>query len=136
MKTLNRILIQLDKAVASANSKLPQERALSVILFDNLIEFQLYKYAEFTLALDQTTWYRGRRAIAKEVRDNTIGPKGKYDRLIKLSSDTKVINPDELEILKFAHEIRNAVYHRDEDDITKIDLAILIYYSFILTLYE
>ena len=42
MIEINRILIQLDKAVTCANSIYPQERGIGVILFDNLIEVQLY----------------------------------------------------------------------------------------------
>lgn len=136
MQNINRILIQLDRAVSLANSNLSQEKALSIILFDNLIELQLYKRMDFALLMDQTTWFAGKRSFNKKEREEAVGPRGKYDRLLKLAMDVKIIKLDEREIIQFAHEIRNAVYHRWEEDKLKLDLAILIYYGFIVNRFK
>jgi hypothetical protein len=131
MNNLNRILIQLNRAITCANSKYPQDKSIAVILFDNLIELQLYKRAENALMWDRTTWYGGSRVISKQERQNIVGEKGKYERLLKFSKRSSLITDEEQEIINYAHEIRNAVYHRAEDDETKIEIALLLYFSFL-----
>jgi hypothetical protein len=131
MKDLNHILIQFSRAITCANSKYPQDKAIAVILLDNLIELQLYKRAESAFMRDRATWYGGSRTISKRERQNIIGEKGKYERLLKFSKDSSLFSDEEQEIIKFAHEIRNAVYHRAEDDEIKIDIALLLYFSFL-----
>lgn len=42
MRNTNRLLISLNKAVDCANSKYLSEKAIGIILFDNLIETQLH----------------------------------------------------------------------------------------------
>lgn len=131
MRDLNRILIQFNRAITCANSRYPQDKAISVILFDNLIELQLYKRAENLFMWDRATWDNGSRAINKQERQNIIGEKGKYDRLLKFSKDNSLLSDEELEIISFAHDIRNAVYHRGEDDETKIEIVLFLYFGFL-----
>lgn len=132
MKVYNRILLQLDTAINLANSDLPQKKAMAVILFDNIIEYQIYERVTHSLWWDETSWISGNRKHSKKEREEIVGPKGKYDRMLKFASDKKIISNEELEIIKFAHEIRNGVYHRGEDEKAKLDLAILVYYGFIV----
>ena len=133
MIKINGILLQLDKAVELANSTFVQERSMSVILFDNLIEVQLYGIAERKFSLDRTTWYNGVRIHSLKKRNDTLSY---YDCLLKFSKDSKVINESDFEILKYAHSLRNLVYHKGILNQTKIDLAILLYYDFICRFFE
>lgn len=131
MIELNRILLQLNRAVDCANSTFPQDRGTAVILFDNLIEVQLYKRAERAFMWDTTTWYAGKRKFNKDTRKETASKDGKYDKLLKFSKDNKVISEKDFETLKYVHRIRNGVYHRGELDELKLDLAIITYYGFL-----
>ena len=128
MIEINRILIQLNKAVECANSNFPQEKALSVTLFDNLIEVQLFKRAENIFMWDRSTWYNGNRFFNTKKRNNTLGY---FDNLLRFSKKNGTITESDFEILNYAHSIRNSVYHHGELDDLKIDLAILIYYDFV-----
>lgn len=128
MKEINRILIQLNKAIECSNSALPQERAISVIIFDNLIEIQLYKRAEQIFKLDITTWFSDNRYYTINDRDKVLTY---YDKLLKFSKDNKRITEEDFEILKYVHSIRNEVYHNGELNEQKIDLAIFIYFDFL-----
>ncbi|MEX2477553.1 MAG: hypothetical protein WD357_03890 [Gracilimonas sp.] len=127
MIEINRILIQLDSAVNCANSPYPQKKSIAVILFDNLIEVQLYKRAENSFIWDRTTWYNGSRFHDSRTRNKALSY---YDNLLKFSKDNKVINQSDFEILKYAHSIRNSVYHKGDLNELKIELALLIYYDF------
>jgi len=124
---INRILIQLNKAIESANSNFPQEKGLAVTLFDNLIEVQLFKRAETAFLWDSPTWYNDKRFFNSKTRKSTLGY---YDTLLKFSKNNKIISESDFEILKYAHSIRNSVYHQGDLDDLKLDLAILIYYDF------
>jgi hypothetical protein len=104
---------------------------MAVILFDNLIEVEIYKQVEQVLLWDNTSWFNGSRKIDKKVRENAIGPSGKYDRLLKLAKDSSLLTEQELEIIKFVHEIRNGIYHRGEDDKLKIEVALMIFSLFV-----
>lgn len=126
MLELNRILIQLNKASELSNSSLPPEQNLAIILLDNLFEVQLYKKAEVMFQLDETTWYSGKRQFDKSKR---LKSRQNYDQLLKISKDAKIITEQELELLQFAHGIRNTVYHRGEDVDKKYQIVLLIYYS-------
>lgn len=128
MIEINRILIQLNKAVECANSEYPQEKSIAVTLFDNLIEVQLFKRTESNLMWDRTTWYSGSRFHNKKTRDKA---QSYYDNLLKFSKDNKTIDERDFEILKYAHSIRNSAYHKGALDEMKLNLAILIYYDFI-----
>lgn len=128
MIEINRILLQLNKAVECANSEYPQERNIAVTLFDNLIEVQLFKRAERNFMWDRTTWYNGSRFHNAKARDKALSY---YDNLLKFSKDNKTISDRDLEILKYAHSIRNSTYHKGTLDEMNLDLAILIYYDFI-----
>lgn len=131
MYRINQTLLQLERAIALANSDIPQDKALAVILFDNLIEVMLYRKAENILMWDSTTWYGGSRSVDTKTRNSITGPSGKYDRMLKFIKDHEIITEQEqeLETIKFTHEVRNAVYHRGENDHQKIELAILIYFA-------
>jgi len=131
MIEFNRILLQLDRAVTCANSPYPQEKATAIILFDNLIEIQLYKRAENTFMLDRTAWYNGNRKFNKNIRTETASKDGKYDKLLKFSKNNKIICEKDFETLKYVHRIRNGVYHRGELEELKLDLAIMTYYGFL-----
>jgi hypothetical protein len=128
MIELNRILIQLNKAVECANSNFPQEKSIAVTLFDNLIEIQLFKRAEKVFMWDRTTWYNGNRFYNSKIRNNTLGY---FDQLLKFSKKNKTITHQDYEILSYAHRLRNTVYHKGNLDNLKIELAILLYYDFI-----
>ena len=128
MREINRILIQLDKAIDAANSVFPQEKGIAVTLFDNLIELQLLKKAETIFLFDRTTWYNGNRKFNYKTRSSSLGY---YDSLLKFSKDNRIITESDFEILKYAHSIRNSVYHQGELNNLKLDLAILIYYDFV-----
>lgn len=128
MLEINRILIQLNKAIETANSDFPQEKGIAVTLFDNLIEVQLFKRAETAFLWDRTTWYNGNRLYNAKTRNSTFGY---YDTLLKFSKNNGIISESDFEILKYAHSIRNSVYHQGDLDNLKLDLAILIYYDFL-----
>ena len=70
MKELNRILIQLDKAIEFANSDLENEKKLAVILFDNLIEIQLLNKIKDQFIFDETSWFTDKRKYSSKDRFN------------------------------------------------------------------
>ncbi|NOU19242.1 MAG: hypothetical protein HOO91_16920 [Bacteroidales bacterium] len=128
MLEINRILIQLNKAVDAANSEFPQERGIAITLFDNLIEVQLFKKAEIIFLFDRTTWYKGNRKFNYKTRNSSLGY---YDSLLKFSKNNGIITESDFEILKYAHSIRNSVFHNGVLNNLKLDLAILIFYDFV-----
>lgn len=131
MIEFNRILLQLDKAVVCANSLYPQDKAIAIILFDNLIEIQLYKQVEKKINFDETTWFSGKRKFDKNLRKDTISKDGKYNHLLRFSKQNDIISSKDYDVLKYLHRIRNAVYHRGELNMLKLDFAIISYYGFI-----
>lgn len=131
MIEINRILLQLDKAVDCANSPYIQERAMAVTLFDNLIEVQLYKRVEKLFLFDSTTWHGGGRKFNRKTRKETVSNEGKFDKLLKFASENGIIEKEDFDSLKYARKIRNEVYHRGELSKLKLDLAIITYFSFL-----
>lgn len=124
MKNINKILIQLDKAVTLANSTLPQERALSVILFDNIIEIQLYKKLSHVFLIDRASWYNGKRVFDQKKRAKAMK---QYVGLLQVAKDAGIITEQQLQILKYAHEVRNKAYHTDKYKDGDIDMALELY---------
>lgn len=132
MFEVNRILLQLNRVIECANSTFPQDKGIAVILFDNLIEVQLYKKAERIFMRDSTTWYGGKRKFdVKQTRNETTRKNGRYEHLLKFSKTNKILDDNNLDILKYLHNIRNGVYHRGELNDLKLDLAIILYYGFL-----
>ncbi len=107
MIEINRILIQLNTAIELANSDLPPKQNLALILLDNLFEVQLYKRIEHLLLLDRTTWYGGNRLYSKDSRNKVMRH---YDHLLKVAKDAQIITEDELQLLKYVHNVRNDIY--------------------------
>ncbi|MPM22180.1 hypothetical protein SDC9_68631 [bioreactor metagenome] len=126
MLEINRILIQLNKAVDAANSEFPQEKGIAVILFDNLIELQLLNRAKTLFSFDVTNCYNGNRKFNFKTR-----LLNNYDLLLKFSKNNGIINIKDFDILKYVHSIRNSVYHQGKLNSLTLDLAILIYYDLI-----
>jgi hypothetical protein len=85
MKYFNRPLLQFSEAVELSNSSRFHEKVMTVILFNNLIEVEIYKQVEQVLLWDNTSWFSGSRRIDKKERENAIGPSCKYDRFLKLA---------------------------------------------------
>lgn len=127
MENINRLLIQLDKAVNCTKSKYPQERAIAIILFDNLIEVQLYK------TLTRKTFFNKKPKQGEKIiyryQDRDLN---NYKDILKLASETSIISKTDRELLDLAHSIRNKIYHKgDFYDEDKIDLAMILYYIFL-----
>lgn len=118
MKNINRLLIQLNKAVECINSIYPQEKAIAVTLLDNLIEVQLYKTLTTRMSLTKP------KINPEDLRN--------YNDILKVSVNDSVISSSDRELLSLAHSIRNVIYHKgylyDED---KIELALVLYYIFL-----
>ncbi len=129
MLNVNKVLIQLNIAIELANSKLPQERGLAVVLIDNIIEVQLYKKVVSTFDFDQTTWYGGKRYFDKQKREKALKL---YTELLRVAKECHIITDQQLQVLKYAHEIRNTIYHTDNSNEQSIDLALALYYSVII----
>lgn len=55
MRNTNRLLIRLNKAIDCSNSKYLSERALAVILFDNLIETHLYHLLTYNMFINKNS---------------------------------------------------------------------------------
>lgn len=129
MINVNQILIQLNKAIECANSVLPQEKAISVILFDNLIEVYLYKKLESAFMRDNATWHGGQRSYNAEIRNEV---NRYYLQLLKVSKSNKVISEPDFYLLKYLHEIRNSVYHKGNLNLQFIEIAISLYKDFLV----
>lgn len=130
MFEINRILLQLNKAVECANSPYPQENSLAIILLDNIIEFLLYRKAEIEFFYDHSGWCSTRKYKFKQ-RESITGKSSRYNDLLRFSKKNNLITNDEQEMLKNAHGYRNVVYHKGYFDRNKTDLVLLIYYGFL-----
>lgn len=128
MIELNRILIQTNEAVEYANSGLTNKKRLAIILLDNLIEIQVLKKVENTFLGDETNWYSGMRSFSQKERKAATHY---LEGMLKFSKKHKFISEQEFSLLTFAHNIRNEVYHKGESDDYLLDIAIIIYISFI-----
>lgn len=127
MENINRLLIQLDKAVNCIKSKYPQERSIAIILLDNLIEVQLYRTLTRKIFINKNPKLGERIMYRYEDRDIS-----NYKDILKISSENSIISKDDLELLDLAHSIRNKIYHKgDFYDEAKIDLAMILYYIFL-----
>ncbi len=128
MEDINRILIQLKKAIDCANSELPQENAISVILFDNLIEFYLFKTLENEFLKDKFSWDKGKKLYTSDDRNKA---NKHHQALLKLSVKNNVLNQVDSELLEYAHGIRNTVYHKGFCEPHFIEIAITLYIDFL-----
>lgn len=131
MKFYNSILVKLNNAIKFANSDIIQEKALSIILFDHLIEILLFNEVEDLTSSESLLLYSKKKQITIEYKNTITGKNGKYDNLLKYCKDNDIILFEEFEILKYLHQIRNKIYHRDEYKEESINVALMFYYSFL-----
>jgi hypothetical protein len=122
----NKILIQLNHAIRFSNSEFPQEKEISVILFDNLIEIILYQKTENLFLKDSTSWFAGSRKYSLSIRQETHSY---YNKLIGFAVKEKLLTDKESELLKYAHRIRNEIYHKSISDELTTQSAFLVYYN-------
>ena len=124
MRNTNRLLIRLNKAVDCSNSKYLSERALAVILFDNLIETHLYHLLTYNMFINKNSngldLYRYSHRQIKN-----------YEDILKYAKKENLIDAFEQKILKFAHKQRNKIYHENQFIQNDIELSIILYYIFI-----
>lgn len=120
METVNQVLVSLKEADKYARSQNPHHHRLAVILLDNIIELQLRRKSEKTLAWDRTTWYSGVRRYDRKQRKKVSRDHGE---LLDLAVAESIISADESKLLDFAHRIRNRAYHDGESE-DKVDLRI------------
>ena len=126
MKNINRILLQLNKAIECANSSYSQERALAVIILDNIAELYLYHYLR-NIILAENSININKSHISFENIDDVLC---NHSKLLKLGCKYQVIDKSQKEVLSLAHEIRNALYHKgDFYDEKNIDLALSLFYE-------
>ncbi|HEH5945704.1 TPA: hypothetical protein SHQ29_001369 [Legionella pneumophila] len=130
MFEVNWFLLQLNRAVEFANSIYPQEKALGVVLLDNLIELELHRIANKQFQNDNTYWFKTRK-YKTNTRNEVVGTNSKYNSLLKFSKNNKLITDIELESLNIAHQTRNSIYHTGVFNNDKIELALLFYLEFI-----
>lgn len=126
MRNTNRLLIRLNKAVEASNSKYISEKALAIILFDNLIETHLYH-----LLTNKIFIYKGEqsRGIYK-YNDYQI----KYfEDILKFAKKENLITNEEQKLLNFTHKQRNKIYHESKIVKNDIELALILYYIFLVT---
>jgi len=126
MKQYNKILIQLDHAIRFSSSDLPQEKELGIILFDNLVEIILFQKSENVFLMDSTTWYKGKRKYSHNIRQDTHTY---YNNLIGFATEEKLLTSTESDLLKYAHRIRNEIYHKGISDDLTMQSAFLIYFN-------
>lgn len=131
MREINRVLLQLNRVIELANSIYPQERSLAIILFDNLVELQLSFKAKAIFIWDETRWFQSRKLEANKRRKITGHKISEFRELTKFSRKNGWITEDEQQALNSSHDYRNVLYHDGVLDSDKIDLVILVYYSFL-----
>ncbi len=122
MLKINRTLIQLNNAIRLANSPLPQEKALSVILFDQLIEIILYEIANSPLPIQSGS--KPNSNIKKAASQH-------FDKLLKFVKSVGLLSETDEALLAFTHNIRNGIYHEADESEDKINIALSIYFHFI-----
>lgn len=107
-----------------SNSKYLSEKALSIILFDNLIETHLYHLLTNKMfinkKLNQLAFYC---YSDKQLK--------RYEGILKYAKKEKLLNFDEYKILRFVHKQRNKIYHENKIRKYDIELTIILYYLFL-----
>ena len=122
MRNTNRLLIRLNKAVDCSNSKYLSERALSIILFDNLIETHLHYLLTSKMFINEeyNKLYRYKNDQLKY-----------YEDILKYARKEKLLSLNEYKLLNFVHKQRNKIYHENEIRKSDIELTIILYYLFL-----
>ena len=124
MRNSNLLLIRLNKAVDCSNSKYLSEKALAIILLDNLIETHLYHLlTNKTFINEKLNWNSIYRYDNKQLRY--------YEDILKYAKKEKLLSLDEYKILQFTHKQRNKIYHENIIIKNDIDLTIILYYLFL-----
>lgn len=121
MRNTNLLLIRLNKAVDCSNSKYLSERALAIILFDNLIETHLHYLLTNKIFINKISEQQGIYRYKNEQLKH-------YEDILKYAKKEKLLNSDECKILKFAHQQRNKIYHENKIRKEDIELTIILYY--------
>ena len=124
MRNTNLLLIRLNRAVDCSNSKYLSEKALSIILFDNLIETRLHYLLTNKMFINekanQPAFYHYSNKQLKY-----------YEDILKYAKKEKLLSIEEYKILKFAHKQRNKIYHENKIRKSDIELTIILYYLFL-----
>lgn len=124
MRNTNLLLIRLNKAVDCSNSKYLSEKALSVILFDNLIETHLHYLLTNKMFINREDNYRAvYRYSDKQLKY--------YEDILKYSKKEKLLSAEEYKILNFVHKQRNKIYHENKIRKNDLELTIILYYLFL-----
>lgn len=126
MNNINRLLLQLNKAIECSNSQYNQEKAIAIILLDNLIEVQLYKALTIKHFINKNS--ENLRRMFYRYKDRDLN---NFETLLKYSVKESIITQSERNFISFAHNIRNRVYHQGLYDEDKIELGLILYYVFI-----
>lgn len=124
MRNSNLLLIRLNKAVDCSNSKYLSEKALAIILFDNLIETHLHHLLTNKIFINEkSNWNSIYHYDNKQLRY--------YEDILKYAKKEKLLSVDEYKILQFTHKQRNKIYHENVIIKNDIDLTIILYYLFL-----
>ena len=107
-----------------SNSKYLSEKALSVILFDNLIETHLHYLLTNKMFINREDNYRAvYRYSDKQLKY--------YEDILKYSKKEKLLSAEEYKILNFVHKQRNKIYHENKIRKNDLELTIILYYLFL-----
>ena len=122
MRNTNLLLIRLNKAVDCSNSKYLSEKALAIILFDNLIETHLHYLLTSKMFINEqyNKLYRYKNDQLKY-----------YEDILKYAKKEKLLSLNEYKLLNFVHKQRNKIYHENEIRKSDIELTIILYYLFL-----
>lgn len=127
MKEKNKVYSQLTEAIRLANYNIFDYRRISLILFDNIVEYLLNLQVYFAIRRD-----RENKNFTIDKRKRIIKSLNRFENITKYANEYEIINEKEKPVLNYCHKARNNVYHnfREDERITDCCLFILSKFLF------
>lgn len=127
MKEKNIVYSQLTEAIRLANYNIFDYRRISLILFDNIVEYLLNLQIYFAVRRD-----RENKNFTIDRRKKIIESLNRFENTTKYANDYEIINEKEKPVLNYCHKARNNAYHnfREDERVTNCCLFILSEFLF------
>lgn len=128
MDNIYKLKVQLEEAARYANSTVMGHDRLAVIVMDNFIELQLGKQMAFKFRIEYLNDYKNLKYPLDKRKEIFFN----HDKLLKVCHQEGLISAHERKMLQFAHDVRNRLYHRGEENGLLIKAALYILHDIIL----
>lgn len=138
MRRVLALLTQLNKAKEFLLEDTIYGTRFAVVLLDNFVEVQILEMLNNKFSTDNWMQFTRAKAGLEDIKkDYSITEQQKIlthcDEAIKAAAKLEIITQVQKELLLFAHNVRNAVYHAYHEEEALVNAAAYILYSIIIT---